>query len=378
MKEGGSRSRQGDQSFDSATRLQAGDGDAAATRETATRAGVEPATRAEAAPEADALHDVASAVTTVSCELRGLEALRDALAGSLGEQFSRAVQVLAGATGRVIVTGVGKSGHVARKIAATLASTGKPAHFVHPSDASHGDLGMVRPEDAVLAMSWSGETAELADLIVYTRRFRVPLLASTSRAGSTLARAADVALILPETAEACADSLAPTTSTTMQMALGDALAVALLARRGFSQQEFRELHPGGRLGARLQRVQDLMHRDGEVPTVPETATLADAIVRMTSGRFGITGVVDEAGLLVGVITDGDLRRVFERGFAQGMERGMARETMGRSPRTIAPGELATAALARMHAEAITSLFAVEEGRAVGIVHIHDLLRAGLV
>lgn len=325
-----------------------------------------------------AAHDIASAVTTVACELRGLESLRDALAGALGEAFSRAVDVLDRAAGRVIVTGVGKSGHVARKIAATLASTGKPAHFVHPSDASHGDLGMVRPEDAVLALSWSGETAELADLLAYTRRFGVPLIASTSRAESTLARAADVALVLPETSEACPDSLAPTTSTTMQMAMGDALAVALLARRGFSRDDFRELHPGGRLGARLQRVQDLMHRGDEVPVVPETASLAEAIVRMTSGRFGITGVVDTDGLLVGVITDGDLRRVFARGLSQGLEQRLASDTMGRSPRTIAPGELATTALARMHGEAITSLFAVEDGRAVGIVHIHDLLRAGLL
>ena len=328
----------------------------------------------------DAAHDVASAVSTVACELQGLEALRDALAGTLGERFSRAVAMLESATGRVIVTGVGKSGHVARKIAATLASTGKPAHFVHPSDASHGDLGMVRPEDAVLALSWSGETAELADLIAYTRRFAVPLIASTARGESSLGRAADVVLLLPETAEACPDSLAPTTSTTMQMALGDALAVALLARRGFSSDEFRDLHPGGRLGARLKRVSDLMHCGDEVPTVAETATLAEAIVRMTGGRFGITGVVDADGLLVGVVTDGDLRRAFERDLRGGGDvHGLkTHEVMGRSPRTIAPGELATAALARMHGESITSLFAVESGRAVGVVHIHDLLRAGLV
>lgn len=330
-----------------------------------------------------AAHDVASAVSTVSCELRGLEALRDSLAGELGEAFSRAIGLLDRATGRVIVTGVGKSGHVARKIAATLASTGKPAHFVHPSDASHGDLGMVRPEDAVLALSWSGETAELADLVAYTRRFSVPLIASTSRSESALARAADVALVLPQTAEACPDSLAPTTSTTMQLAMGDALAVALLARRGFSADEFRDLHPGGRLGARLKRVEDLMHRGDEVPTVLETATLAQAIVRMTSGRFGITGVVDEGGLLVGVITDGDLRRAFEHDLQGGgadthLHVLLAREVMGRSPRTIAGHELATAALARMHREKVTSLFAVHEGKALGIVHIHDLLRAGLV
>lgn len=338
--------------------------------------------RAVAAPTLDVVetqderiaHDIASAVSTVGCEARGLEALRDALAGELGRPFSDAVDRLASSTGRVIVTGVGKSGHIARKIAATFASTGKPAHFVHPSDASHGDLGMVRPQDVVLALSWSGETVELSDLVAYTRRFDVPLIASTSRAESSLAKAADVAMVLPVSNEACTDSLAPTTSTTMQLALGDALAVALLARQGFSVDDFRDLHPGGRLGSRLQRVQDLMHVEAEIPVVPEHATLAEAIVRMTSGRFGITGVVDAAGELIGVITDGDLRRAFARGF----EDRAASEVMGRSPRTIAPHELASAALARMNAESITSLFAVRDGRAVGIVHIHDLLRSGLV
>lgn len=323
--------------------------------------------------------DIASALNTVSCELHGLEALHKALTGDLGQSFSKAVDLLAQSTGRVIVTGVGKSGHIARKIAATLASTGKPAHFVHPSDASHGDLGMVRPQDVVLALSWSGETAELSDLVAYTRRFAVPLLASTSRNESSLARAADVAMVLPESNEACADSLAPTTSTTMQLALGDALAVALLARQGFSIDDFRDLHPGGRLGARLQRVSDLMHRDAEVPIIPEHATLAEAIVRMTGGRFGITGVVNAAGELIGVITDGDLRRAFEANLHdRSLHDRLAREIMGRHPRTIALHELASAALARMNAESITSLFAVEDGRAVGIVHIHDLLRAGLV
>ncbi len=322
----------------------------------------------------DAAKDVASALSTVACETSGLEALRDSLRGDLGERFSKAVSLLAASTGRVIVTGVGKSGHIARKIAATLASTGKPAHFVHPSDASHGDLGMIRPEDVVIALSWSGETSELADLIAYTRRFAVPLIGSTARAESALAQAADVAMVLPRSAEACPDSLAPTTSTTMQLALGDALAVALLNRRGFSSDEFRDFHPGGRLGSRLQRVRELMHTGDEVPTVSEDATLAAAIVRMTSGRFGITGVVDAAGKLVGVITDGDLRRAFSRGFQE----CPAHEVMGRHPRTIAPDELASAALARMNAESITSLFAVEDGRATGILHIHDLLRAGLV
>ena len=335
----------------------------------------EPA-RYEAArtPAQVSAEDIASAVSTVSCELRGLEALRDELTGTLGPVFSQAVEALHAVTGRVIVTGVGKSGHIARKIAATFASTGKPAHFVHPSDASHGDLGMIRPQDAVLALSWSGESAELADLIAYTRRFSVPLIASTSRPQSTLACAADIALILPESGEACPDSLAPTTSTAMQLAMGDALAVALLQRGGFSPHDFRELHPGGRLGARLRRVSELMHVDAEVPLLADSATLAEAIVRMTGGRFGITGVVDRAGQLVGVITDGDLRRAFATGFHD----RPAREVMGKHPQTIAPGELASVALARMNRDSITSLFAVESGRAIGILHIHDLLRAGVL
>lgn len=343
--------------------------------------------------------DIASATNTISCERQGLQALHQALAGNLGEAFSKAVDLLAQSTGRVIVTGVGKSGHIARKIAATFASTGKPAHFVHPSDASHGDLGMVRPQDVVLALSWSGETAELSDLVAYTRRFSVPLLASTSGKESSLARAANVAMILPRSNEACADSLAPTTSTTMQLALGDALAVALLARQGFSVDDFRDLHPGGRLGARLQRVQDLMHTGSEIPTIPEHATLGEAIIRMTGGHFGITGVLNPAGDLIGVITDGDLRRAFAsdsqnsspnpsphrgqdpspgRRLNRSLHDRPAREVMGRHPRTIAPHELASVALARMNAESITSLFAVENNRPTGIIHIHDLLRAGLV
>lgn len=315
-----------------------------------------------------------SARETIRCEIRGLEALCAAFDGPLGEAFERAVEALTNAPGRVIVTGVGKSGHIARKIAATLASTGKPAHFVHPSDASHGDLGMVRPEDVVLALSWSGETAELSDIVAYTRRFGVMLIASTGSAESTLALAADIVLAMPACTEACSDLLAPTTSTAMQLALGDALAVALLKRGSFSADDFRTLHPGGRLGARLLRVSALMHSGDELPLISEEATLAEAIVRMTGGRFGMTGVVDAAGTLVGVITDGDLRRAFARGFHD----RPALDVMGRSPRTIAPDELAQAALARMNAEGITSLFVLDGGRVTGVLHVHDLLRAGLV
>ena len=321
--------------------------------------------------------EVLSAIATVSCELRGLERLREAFSGPLGEAFTRAVEILANAPGRVIVTGVGKSGHIARKIAATLASTGKPAHFVHPSDASHGDLGMIRSEDAVLALSWSGESAELSDIVAHTRRFRVPLIASTGHPESTLGRAADVLLPLPTCDEACTDLLAPTTSTTVQLALGDALAVALLARGAFTQDDFRHLHPGGRLGARLLRVHTLMHTGTEIPLISETATLAEAIVRMTSGHFGMTGVIDPEDRLTGVVTDGDLRRAFASGFHD----RPAGEVMSRTPHTISPDELAHAALFRMNSEGITSLFVLDDtaasGRVVGVLHIHDLLRAGL-
>lgn len=318
--------------------------------------------------------DVAAAIETIGCELRGLERLRETLLGELGAPFCAAVSALEGAAGRIIVTGVGKSGHIARKIAATLASTGKPAHFIHPSDASHGDLGMIRTGDAVLAVSWSGESAELSDLVGYTRRFRIPLIASTAYAGSALARAADIVLLLPLCDEACTDLLAPTTSTTMQLALGDALAVALLRRGSFGRDDFRHFHPGGRLGARLLRVSALMHTGAEVPLVEEVATMAEAIMRMTGGRFGVTGVVDGGGQLTGVVTDGDLRRAFATGFQD----RPVQEMMSRMPRTIAPDELATAALAHMNAVGITSLFVLDGFTVAGILHIHDLLRAGLV
>ena len=318
--------------------------------------------------------EIASAVDTVMCEIRGLEGLREALTGPLGEAFLRVVDAIAAASGRVIVTGVGKSGHVARKIAGTFASTGRPAHFLHPSDASHGDLGTVRAEDVVLALSWSGETPELADVVAYTRRFGVPLIASTGDASSTLAKAADIVLVLPGGEEACAELLAPTTSTTMQLALGDALAVALLARGDFNADDFQSLHPGGRLGARLLRVRALMHVGDEIPLVGGDATLSEAIVRMTRGRFGMTGVLDAEGRLAGVITDGDLRRAFALGFHD----RPASKVMGREPRTVHPAELAHAALARMNHEGITSLFVLEDERVAGVLHIHDLLRAGLV
>jgi arabinose-5-phosphate isomerase len=317
----------------------------------------------------------ATLLRTVALEAEGLGALRAALEGALGDQVLRAVALIEASAGRVIVTGMGKSGHVARKIAATLASTGTPAHFVHPAEASHGDLGMIAREDVVLALSWSGEAPELSDIIAYAHRFGVRLIAITSRAGSALGAAADPCLTLPRMPEACPNGLAPTTSTAMQLALGDALAMCLLEARGFSPADFRAFHPGGRLGARLKRARDLMHGQAELPLVGAGATLQQAIVEMTSRRFGVTGVVDEAGGLIGVLTDGDLRRAFQRGMAISAP---VTQAMTATPRTAAPDALAADLLALMNETRITSLFVVEAGRPVGILHVHDLLRAGVL
>ena len=314
--------------------------------------------------------DVARAV--LQTEAAGLRALADRLDGA----FVAAVDVLAGVTGRIVVSGMGKSGHVARKIAATLASTGSPALFVHPAEASHGDLGMIVPGDAVVALSNSGETAELADLIGHCRRFGLPLVGITGRAGSTLTKAADVALVLPPAAEACPMGLAPTTSTTMQMALGDALAVALLTRRGFGAAEFRTFHPGGRLGARLRLVRDLMHGPDELPLAAIGTAIRDALPVMTARRFGCVGVVGPDGHLRGIITDGDLRRALGPDLLD----THVEAVMSASPRTIAPDALAAEALHVMNARdrPITALFVVDPaGAPVGLLHMHDLLRAGM-
>ena len=299
-----------------------------------------------------------------------------ALAAALDDRFSRAVDLLAEATGRVVVSGMGKSGHVARKIAATLASTGTPAMFVHPAEASHGDLGMVVPGDAVLALSNSGETAELADLVAHTRRFALPLVGITARAGSALAQAADVALVLPDAPEACPMGLAPTTSTTMQMALGDALAVALLTRRGFSAADFRQFHPGGKLGTRLKRVRDLMHAGDAMPLATADVLMHQALLLITEKQFGCLGVIDADGRLSGIVTDGDLRR----SMGPDLLTRRAGDVMTPAPRTIGPEALAAEALHAMTSRdrKITSLFVVDlAGCPVGILHLHDLLRAGL-
>ncbi|WP_232816441.1 KpsF/GutQ family sugar-phosphate isomerase [Paracoccus zhejiangensis] len=293
------------------------------------------------------------------------------LAEGLGPDFTRAVEVILAAKGRVIVSGMGKSGHIGRKLAATLASTGTPAQFVHPAEASHGDLGMVTESDVAIVLSNSGETPELADLIAHTRRFSIPLIGVASRPESTLLRQADVALVLPAATEACGTGIVPTTSTTMTLALGDALAVALMEHRKFTPEHFRTFHPGGKLGARLAKVGDLMHED--MPLVAEDAPMADVLLVMSQMGFGVAGVTDAAGLLVGIVTDGDLRRHMD-----GLLTHSAGEVMTANPRTIDPAALAEAALAEMQSRKITTLFAVRDGRPGGILHIHDCLRAGIV
>ena len=318
---------------------------------------------------------IRSAVRTVAAEIDGLTALAEALEDGLHEAFEAAIDRITRARGRVVVSGIGKSGHVARKIASTLSSTGTPAFYLHPAEASHGDLGMIARSDVLLALSWSGETPELRDVIHYCKRFAVPLLGLTSAPESALADAADVALILPRAAEACQNTRAPTTSTTMMMAFGDALAVALLEARGFSVADFRNFHPGGTLGAQLVTVGDIMARGEHVPIVVESVSLAEAIVEMTRKRYGGVAVVDEAGALTGVFTDGDLRRALP---TADLSAPMGAH-MTRSPVTVDPHLLATEALRLMteRPQPIQLLIACEHGRPVGVVGTHDFLRAGI-
>lgn len=309
---------------------------------------------------------LASARRVLETEIEGLHALSRRLDG----RFARAVDLLADVAGRIVVTGMGKSGHVARKIAATLASTGAPAHYVHPGEASHGDLGMIAGDDAVVALSNSGETSELSDLVSYAKLRGIRLVSVTARPDSALARAADVSLEIPDSPEACPLDLAPTTSTTVMLALGDALAVALFERRGFSPEDFRLLHPGGTLGRRLLKASDLMHSGREMPTVPPEAPMAQAILEMTSKRFGCVGVVAADGSLAGMITDGDLRRHIESGLLD----MAAKDVMTANPKTVGGNVLAAQVFAMMNDSKITNVFVVRGGEPVGIVHIHDVLR----
>jgi arabinose-5-phosphate isomerase len=314
---------------------------------------------------------IAAAQRVLETEIAGLTALK----ASIGGDFAAIVARIGALKGRLICAGVGKSGHVARKIAATMASTGTPAMFIHPTEASHGDMGMIGPDDGVLALSKSGEVSEMSDLIAYTKRFSIPLIAMTANAQSVLGKAGDYLMLLPDAAEACGETRAPTTSTTMQIAYGDALAVALLEQRGFTAQDFRVYHPGGKLGAMLKSVGDLMHSGDDLPLVIITTPMMEALLTMTAKRFGATGVVDAAGILVGIITDGDIRRRAGANFAV----LTAGDVMTTSPMTIETDALAGAALAALNDKGRTVIFAVDgDHKPVGILHVHDLLRAGVI
>jgi len=326
-----------------------------------------PAAAANAAGGRDCLRRV------LAQEAQGIAMLSESIDAVLP-----ALDTLAAVKGRIIVTGMGKSGHVARKIAATLASTGTPALFVHPAEASHGDLGMIAPGDGIIALSYSGNTAELADIVTYSRRFGIPLVAITASGESALARAADHAILLPPAPEACPMGLAPTTSTAMMLALGDAMAIALLERRGFTTSDFRQLHPGGNLGRRLLKVADVMHRDEAVPLAPLGTRMSEAIVIMSAKSFGCVGITDGRGQLIGIVTDGDLRRHM----VPDLPTLLVDVVMSALPRTIGADALAAEALAEMNGRdgrrPITSLFVAQDGRPIGILHVHDCLRAGVV
>ncbi len=324
-------------------------------------------------PKPAANSHIASALRTLDTEAEGVAALAAAMSDGLGAPFVSAVDTIRAARGRVIVTGMGKSGHVARKIAATLASTGTPAFFVHAADASHGDLGMITSDDVMLALSWSGETEELKDLINYSRRFRIVLIAVTVNVASTLGKAADIVLALPAAREACPHNLAPTTSSLMQLALGDALAIALLESRGFTAIDFGVFHPRGRLGAALKFVGDVMHPGAAVPLIKRGSPMSEAIVEMSAKGFGCVAVIERNGKLAGVITDGDLRRHMRVDLLQ----APVDAVMTASPKTVRPDQLASEALQLLNSSKITALIVVNANRPVGIVHFHDLLRAGV-
>jgi arabinose-5-phosphate isomerase len=320
-------------------------------------------------------HDVVeSALRTISYGQQGLSAVDAALQNGLGKAFRQAAELIGTIDGRVVITGIGKSGHIGRKISASLASTGTPSFFVHPVEANHGDLGMITASDVVLALSWSGETAELQGLVAFTRRFSIPLIAMTSGESSTLAREADIVLLLPKAQEACPHGLAPTTSTLMQLALGDALAVALLEARGFSAADFRVYHPGGKLGAMLSHVSDLMHTGDRLPLVAKGCSMPDAIHELSAKRFGCVGVIDEDGRICGVVTDGDIARHLDNNLgAMSVD-----EVMTQNPKTVGKDTLATAAMAILNKHSIGALLVVDQDkRPIGIVHFHDLLRVGV-
>jgi len=316
---------------------------------------------------------VQSALRTLDTECSGITAISLVLQSELGGPFAGAADLIRNAKGRLIVTGLGKSGHIGRKIAATFASTGTPAFFVHAAEASHGDLGMITADDVIMALSWSGEQPEMKNLITYAKRFRIPLIAMTAESDSTLSKAADIALTLPKAREACPHNLAPTTSSLMMLALGDALAIALLEGRGFTSVDFSVLHPGGKLGAMLKYARDLMHSGDTVPLKPLGTRMSDALVEMSSKGFGCVGIVDAYGAIVGIVTDGDLRRHM----GPDLMTATVDEVMTRNPKTIDRHVLAGEALEILNSSKITTLIVTDAGKPVGIVHLHDFLRAGV-
>src|SRR5712671_4181213 len=316
---------------------------------------------------------IESALRTLDAEAGGVAAITAALQSDLRAPFAAAADRIRNAKGRLIVTGLGKSGHIGRKIAATFASTGTPAFFVHAAEASHGDLGMITTEDVILAMSWSGEQPEMKNLITYAKRFRIPLIAMTAEKESTLSKAADVALTLPKVREACPHNLAPTTSSLMLLALGDALAIALLEGRGFTSVDFSVLHPGGKLGALLKYTRDLMHSGDAVPLKPLGTRMSDALVEMSSKGFGCVGIVNANGHVVGIVTDGDLRRHMR----PDLMTARVDEVMTKNPKTIGADLLASEALEILNSSKITALIVTDASKPVGIVHLHDILRAGV-
>ena len=321
--------------------------------------------------EADA---VQSALRTIAIEKAGLVALEEALANGLGDPMRRAVEMISGISGRVILTGVGKSGHIGVKLAATFASTGTPASFVHAAEANHGDLGMIAPKDLVIALSKGGESAELRSILAYTRRFSIPLISLTCSPNSSLAKASDLVLLLPNEQEACPHGLAPTTSTMMQLAIGDALAIALLEARGFTATDFHTFHPGGKLGASLMHVRDIMHTGERLPIVASGTPMTEAIITLSHKHFGCVIVMAADGTLAGIVTEGDMARNLTRNLGS----LSVDDIMTRSPRTIAPDMLATAALALINKHSIGALIVVDEAKKpVGLIHFHDLLRIGV-
>lgn len=313
--------------------------------------------------------DIQSAKRTIDKEVEALRVMENAF----DESLSQALDILEKTTGKIIITGMGKSGHIGKKIAATLASTGAPSFFVHPAEASHGDLGMLDKSDVIIAISNGGESKELSDILIFSKRFGLPIIAITKNPESSLGKAGNIVLKLPNNGEACPLGLAPTSSTTATLVLGDVLAVALLERKGFSMTDYKQRHPGGKLGAILQKVSDLMHKGDEMPLVRETANMQEALLTMTSKMLGCVGIVDKENNLLGMITDGDLRRII----SSDMLTKAPTDVMTKTPKTISPDVLAAEAVALMNEKKITQLFALKEGKPVGVIHLHDCLRAGV-